>query len=60
MASIPDIDLDFPRNIREQLIIKVHEKYGWNHAALTGMISTYKMKGAIRDIGKSLGLPSKM
>ena len=59
MASIPDIDLDFPRNIREQLIIKVHEKYGWDHAALTGMISTYKMKGAIRDIGKSLGVPKQ-
>jgi len=59
MASIPDIDLDFPRNIREQLIIKVHEKYGWEHAALTGMISTYKMKGAIRDIGRSLGLPKQ-
>lgn len=59
MASIPDIDLDFPRNIREQLIIKVHEKYGWDHAALTGMISTYKMKGAIRDIGRSLGIPKQ-
>ena len=57
MASVPDIDLDFPRNIREELILRVHERWGWDHAALTGMISTYELKGAIRDLGKALGLP---
>ena len=57
MTSAPDIDLDFPRNIRENLIVRVHEKWGWDHSALTGMISTYKLKGAIRDLGKALGLP---
>ena len=57
MGSVPDIDLDFPRNIREELIKRVHQKWGWDHAALTGMISTYKMKGAVRDLGKALGLP---
>ena len=35
----------------------MHQKWGWDHAALTGMISTYKIKGAIRDLGKALGLP---
>ena len=57
MASVPDIDLDFPRNIREELIKRVHEKYEFERAALTGMISTYKLKGAVRDLGKALGLP---
>ncbi|MCH8087865.1 MAG: DNA polymerase III subunit alpha, partial [Chloroflexi bacterium] len=57
MPSVPDIDLDFPRDIREELIKRVHERWGWDHAALTGMISTYKIKGAIRDLGKALGLP---
>ena len=57
MAAVPDIDLDFPRNIREELIERVHDRYGWDHAALSGMIGTYKMKGAIRDLGKALGLP---
>ncbi len=59
MGSVPDIDLDFPRNIREELIKRVHEKWGWDHAALSGMISTYRLKGAIRDLGKALGLPSQ-
>ncbi|MEE8519235.1 MAG: DNA polymerase III subunit alpha, partial [Dehalococcoidia bacterium] len=53
----PDIDLDFPRNIREQLITRVHERWGWDHAALTGMISTYQIRGAVRDLGMVLGLP---
>ena len=57
MAIALDIDLDFPRNIREELILAVHEEWGWDRAALTGMRSTYKIKGAIRDLGKVLGLP---
>ena len=59
LGSVPDIDLDFPRNIREELIKRVHQKWGWDRAVLTGMISTYKMKGAVRDLGKALGLPSQ-
>jgi error-prone DNA polymerase len=54
----PDIDLDFPRNIREELIKRVHSKWGWDHAALTGMISTYKIRGVVRDLGMALGLPA--
>ena len=57
LASVPDIDLDFPRNIREELILRVHQKYGWDRAALTGMIETYQVRGAIRDLGRALGLP---
>ena len=52
----PDIDLDFPRNILEELIKRVHEKYGFERAALTGMVATYKLKGAVRDLGKAFGL----
>jgi error-prone DNA polymerase len=55
--SVPDIDLDFPRNIREELIRRVHQEWGWDRAALTAMIATYQMKGAIRGLGKALGLP---
>jgi len=57
MATVPDIDLDFPRNIREELIKRVHAKWGWDHAALSGMIVTYQAKSAIRDLGKVLSLP---
>jgi len=57
LASVPDIDLDFPRDIREQLIVRVIERYGHEHAALVASFSTYHSRGAIRDLGKALGLP---
>jgi len=57
MGSVPDIDLDFPRSIREELILRTHEKWGWQHAVLTGTIATYQIRGAVRDLGKALSLP---
>ena len=57
LASVPDIDLDFPRDIREKLIVAVTERYGREHAALVASFATYKSRGAIRDVGKALGLP---
>ena len=57
LISAPDIDLDFPRDIREKLIVAVTERYGREHAALVASFSTYHSRGAIRDLGKALGLP---
>ena len=57
LASVPDIDLDFPRDIREKLIVAVCERYGREHSALVATFSTYRARGAIRDVGKALGLP---
>ncbi len=57
LASVPDIDLDFPRNIREKLIVRVVERYGSEHASLVAAFATYRSRGAIRDVGKALGLP---
>ena len=57
LASVPDIDLDFPRDIREKLIVAVTERYGNEHASLVASFATYRSRGAIRDVGKALGLP---
>ncbi len=57
LDAVPDIDLDFPRDIREKLIVAVTERYGREHAALVASFSTYRSRGAIRDVGKALGLP---
>ncbi len=57
LHSIPDIDLDFPREIRERLIERVYEVYGHDRAALVCAFSTYKLRSAVRDVGKVLGLP---
>ena len=57
LAAIPDIDLDFPRDIRERLILAVHDRYGYERSALIAAFSTYRARGAIRELGKALGLP---
>jgi len=57
LHNVPDIDLDFPRDIREELILRVFDEFGWSHAALTAMITTYDLKGVVRDLGKVLRLP---
>jgi error-prone DNA polymerase len=53
----PDIDLDFPRDIREKLIPRVHERYGADRSALVAAFPTYRPRGAVRDLGKALALP---
>jgi error-prone DNA polymerase len=57
LDAVPDIDLDFPRDIREKLIVAVTDRYGREHAALVASFATYRSRGAIRDVGKALGLP---
>ncbi len=57
LTSLPDIDLDFPRDIREVLIPRVHERYGQDRSALVAAFPTYRARGAIRELGKALGLP---
>ncbi len=57
LTSLPDIDLDFPRDIREKLIPRVHERYGRDRSALVAAFPTYRARGAIRELGKALGLP---
>ncbi len=56
---IPDIDIDFPRNIREELIVRVQREWGPKRAVLTGMISTYKPRGVVRDLGSAFGVPAE-
>src|SRR5213075_346548 len=57
LASVPDIDLDFPREIREGLIRRVYTRYGAEHAGLVCSFPTYRLRSAVREIGKALDLP---
>ncbi|MBA3420628.1 MAG: DNA polymerase III subunit alpha, partial [Thermoleophilaceae bacterium] len=57
ISALPDIDLDFPRDIREVLIPRVHERYGRDRSALVAAFATYRSRSAVRDLGKALGLP---
>jgi error-prone DNA polymerase len=58
LNALPDIDLDFPRDVREALIPRVHERYGKERSALVAAFPTFRSRGAIRELGKVLGLPA--
>jgi error-prone DNA polymerase len=57
VSGVPDIDLDFPRDVRAALIPRVHERYGNDRAALVAAFPTYRARGAIREIGAARSFP---
>jgi error-prone DNA polymerase len=57
LTALPDIDLDFPRDIRDVLIPRVHDRYGRDRCALVSAFATYRVRSAVRDFAKALGLP---
>ena len=52
----PDIDVDFEHERREEVIQWIYETYGRERAALCATVIRYRTRGAIRDVGKALGL----
>ena len=58
-SLLPDIDLDFPRALRDELIRRVHRRFGPDNAVLAGAIGAYSVKGIVQDLGKALGLPGE-
>jgi len=55
-AEPPDIDLDIEHDRREEVIQHVYQKYGRRHAAMVANIIRYRVRSAVRDVGKVLGL----
>jgi error-prone DNA polymerase len=56
----PDIDIDFEHERREEVIQWIYTQYGHDHAALTAVVSRFRARGAVREVGKALGLPEDM
>ena len=54
----PDIDVDFEHQRREEVIQYIYTRYGRERAALTATVITYRTRGALRDVGRALGLGS--
>ena len=52
----PDIDIDFEHERREEVIQYIYAKYGRERAALAATVICYRMKSAVRDVAKALGL----
>lgn len=53
----PDIDVDFEHERREEVIQWIYRTYTREKAALCATVTRYRARGAIRDVGKALGLP---
>lgn len=52
----PDIDVDFEHERREEVIQYIYNKYGRDRAAIVATVTQQRQKGAIRDVGKAMGL----
>jgi error-prone DNA polymerase len=52
----PDIDVDFEHERREEVIQYIYDKYGRDRAGIAATVICYRARGAIREVGKALGL----
>lgn len=52
----PDIDVDFEHERREQIIQYMYNKHGRDKAAIVATVTTMHAKGAVRDVGRVMGL----
>jgi DNA polymerase III subunit alpha len=55
--SMPDVDMDFADDRRDEVLDYVREKYGDDHVAQIITFGTMAARAAIRDAGRALGLP---
>ncbi len=56
LNKLPDIDVDFPHDRKDDVVRLVFQKYGQKHAAVVGGFSTYHSRGAMGDVAKVLGV----
>jgi DNA polymerase III subunit alpha len=57
--SMPDIDMDFPDDRREEVIRYVADRYGWDRVGQVVTFNTMAAKAAIRDVGRVMGMQSE-
>jgi DNA polymerase III alpha subunit len=55
--TLPDIDIDFDVNRREEVIQYLYNQYGADHAAMVCTVVTYRARSAVREVAKALGFP---
>ncbi len=55
--TLPDIDIDFDVNRREEVIQYLYNRYGEDHSAMVCTVITYRARSAVREVAKALGFP---
>lgn len=56
----PDIDVDFEHQRREEVIQYIYAKYGRERAAITAVVTSYRPRSALRDVGRALQVPDAL
>lgn len=59
MHKLPDIDVDFPYDRKDEVVEDLLERYGPEHAALVGGFSTFRLRAAVAEVAKVLGAPEE-
>ena len=54
---VPDLDIDYQNDRRDEVFDYIHQKYGEAHVARVANYNTLRRRSAVRDTGKALGLP---
>jgi error-prone DNA polymerase len=57
---MPDIDVDFGSQGRDEIIEYVYSKYGSSHTAMVCNVVTYRSRSARREVAKALGIPANL
>lgn len=56
LNKLPDIDIDFPHDRKDDVVDLIFAKYGSTHAAIVGGFSTFQARSALGDVAKVLGV----
>jgi len=59
LNKLPDIDIDFPHDRKDDVVDIVFDKYGREHCAVVGGFSTFQAKSAFADVAKVLGIAER-
>jgi DNA-directed DNA polymerase III PolC len=59
LNKLPDIDIDFPHDRKDDVVDLIFAKYGREHCAVVGGFSTFQAKSAFADVAKVLGMAER-
>ena len=59
LNKLPDIDIDFPHDRKDDVVDIIFAKYGREHCAVVGGFSTFQAKSAFADVAKVLGMAER-
>ncbi len=59
LNKLPDIDIDFAHDFKDDVVKLICEKYGKDHCAVVGGFSTFQARSAFAEVAKVLGVAER-